>query len=742
MTLEQLLRAIFPPRGDGEERPSRAQRNIIAHPSGPAWVIAGPGSGKTETLALLVLRLLYVDGVDAESIVVTTFTEKAARNIDDRIGLYNTAVVNAYPEARSVDVSRLRIGTLHGLCNDLLQEFRAPNYQNVRLMDEFETAMFVHQHVEFVKRSTAPERLEFWRHFAYLFRPLDWKPEYDKPPRRWVATRELVKLFNRVAEDRASLALMRAEGGAWAMLADVYEQYTETLKARNRCDFAHLQARFLEFLDTPAGRELREGTTERPPIRWVLVDEYQDTNVLQERIYLNLARGTKNIVVVGDDDQALYRFRGASVECMVTFDEACVAQLGVERAEVAKYPLVENFRSHSKVVDFCNAYVTAFAGMAAPGSRVPGKPPLEAMNTKISAHDYPAVGKMSGRNYEAFADAFAETIADLKNNGVIEDYSQCCLILRSTKEGAQGAGAYATALRARGIPYFNPRNKSFLAQEEVLALLGAITAITDPDLPSPPWEREIADLVHSARAVYERVARDHPELGTYVAQAVRNIGEHPGERVPTELQELLYLILALQPFRSWNDEDPVRRERLAKITALIEAFASLPVARDDRVRRGSMMAAPTGERGVVPKWNGGFYNLFFGFLALEGMNDEEDDDIIVPPGYVPIMTIHQAKGLQFPFVFVGSMGTTANPKAAVYALEDDIARFAREDARQFARPDASVRAEVDTVRAFYVAYSRAQWALILVGSDAHFRRNDSIPCGPDRTWLRYHAPPL
>src|SRR5947209_2277891 len=521
MTLEELLRAIFPPH-DGDERPSPAQRAIVAHPSGPAWVIAGPGSGKTETLALLVLRLLYVDLVEAESIVVTTFTEKAALNLDDRISLYSAAFVNAHPELRTVDVSRLRIGTLHSLCNDLLQEFRAPNYQNVRLMDEFETAMFVHQHVEFTKRNALPERLGFWRHFAYLFRPYDWKPEYDKTPRRWVATRALVTLLNRIVDDRASLDLMRAEGGAWSMLADVYEQYAQKLRDRNRCDFAHLLARFLDFLGSPGGAELREGTAERPPIRWVLVDEYQDTNVLQERIYLTLAGGTDNIVVVGDDDQALYRFRGASVECMVTFDEACAAQLGIDRESVAKYTLIENFRSHQKIVDFCNAYVTAFNSMHQPGSRVPGKPSLEPRNVEISSHEYLAVG--------------------------------------------------------------------------------TISAITDPNAAVVPWEREIADLVQNARDAYHATAVTHPELGAYVERAVRNIGENSGQWVPTELQELVYLLLALEPFNGWNESDASRRERLAKITALVEAFASLPVAANDRARRGSMKAAPVGQRGVIGDW--------------------------------------------------------------------------------------------------------------------------------------------
>src|SRR5262249_17987314 len=146
---------LFPP-GQGIH-PTPEQDAILRHAQGPGWVLAGPGSGKTEVLTLMVLRLLFVEGdpaqphrVPPESIFVTTFTEKAALNLEDRISDYRNRIVAARPELASIDISKLRIGTLHALCNDLLQEDRAPNYQNVRLMDELESAMFVYEHVSIV----------------------------------------------------------------------------------------------------------------------------------------------------------------------------------------------------------------------------------------------------------------------------------------------------------------------------------------------------------------------------------------------------------------------------------------------------------------------------------------------------------------------------------------------------------------------------------------------------------------
>ena len=148
MKITELLNILFPPSGAVKLTPD--QEKIVRHPQGPAWVLAGPGSGKTEVLTVMALRLLYVDGdpaqskrVPPEAVFITTFTEKAARSLEDRIAQKRAAVVAKRPDLASIDVSKLRIGTLHGLCNDLLQEFRAPNYQNVRLMDEFEQSMFI-----------------------------------------------------------------------------------------------------------------------------------------------------------------------------------------------------------------------------------------------------------------------------------------------------------------------------------------------------------------------------------------------------------------------------------------------------------------------------------------------------------------------------------------------------------------------------------------------------------------------
>jgi DNA helicase-2/ATP-dependent DNA helicase PcrA len=697
----------------------------------------------------MVLRLLYVSDdpaqaqpVAPESVIVTTFTEKAAKNLEDRILTYRVKLVAEYPLLSTVDISKLRVGTLHGLANDILQEHRSPNYQNVRLMDEFEQALFVREHMSLVKVRDEPKEIAFWQSFPWLFNAREWQPTYTRPPNRWNSSKALLILLNRLVEDRVSVVSLRAAGGQLARLADLYDEYTQHLQRNYRCDFSQLQGRFLEFLQTGPGQSfLRgDGTLIRPGIEWVLVDEYQDTNPVQEEIYFQLAsNGAHNLVVVGDDDQAMYRFRGGSVECMVTFDEACASFLSVLPTSVARYSLVDNFRSHGDIVALFNAYITSFPLMASPGARSP-KPPIIARRV-IPSH-YPAVGRVEGKTLELLAEEFAQMVADLINNGIVNDANECCLLLKSTKESPRNAGPYAEALRRKGIPVYNPRNKTFMEQEEVQGLLGAILAVVDPQRRFALDAANtyiIPDMESTFRAAYDALAAANPTLRAYVAKSTAAIRAKAGQNFDATLQEIAYYLMSCEPFSSWQQE-PVRRNRLARLTQLLESYNATPILDaatglpHAHATRGFIRSSDTHPGEANAKWLGSFYLLFLTYIVDVGMNDEEDEDVICPSGMVPIMTMHQSKGLEFPFVFVGHMGENWKIGSAHY-LESLFADYPANSTRKFPRRPAAQRAEMDMVRQYYVAYSRAEYALIFLGTTTHFNKQ-TVPCGPTIRWLK------
>lgn len=750
MTVDELLDCLFP--SGSSYRPTTEQEQIIRHAGGPGWVLAGPGSGKTETLALFVLRLLYVDGdpiqekrVDPTSIFATTFTEKAARNLEDRIARYRSILVQAQPDLANIDITKLRVGTLHSLCNDILQEMRAPGYQNVRLMDDLETALFVYENCDLVKSGSVGDDLDFWRAMGFMFSAREWKPSYDNLPNKWLRALKLVELFNRIVEARASVTTMKQRGGAWERLAEAYEQYRTCLDSERRCDFAHLQLKFREFLAGPIGEEFATGnlTSGEPGIEWVVVDEYQDTNLMQEEIYMTLAAAnSENVLIVGDDDQAMYRFRGGSVECMVTFDEACKLYLPTKGGSVSTYPLAGNFRSHPDIVEFYDEYISAFPAMSESGARAPGKPNLKPAGT-ISGN-YPAVGVLGAKKVGDIPTRLAEMVFELQSKGIIEDYSQCCLLLKSTRESPRNAGAFVNALKAKGIPVYNPRNRAFLEQEEVQALLGVLIALIDPagaQRPTFPGQQYISDVIDAALDVWSAMAPSHPELSDYIAKSNACLSKQPGAYLTSNLQELLYFIMSFEPFRAWLN-NAERRVRLGKLTQLIESYASLPVPDKPDVSRGNLRSSENGTGGVSEPWLHTFYSRLFGYIARpdKGLNEVEDETVIVPRGYFPIMTMHQSKGLEFPFVFVGHMGETAGPQT-VHALETRFAEFPGNPARTFAQMTEEKRAELDLIRQYYVAYSRAEYALVLLAADSHLKKVDAVPTGHGQ-WVKSKAIPL
>jgi len=707
------------------------QKEAVNHTEGPLWIIAGPGSGKSEALVTRALRLVCVDEVHPKSIFLTTFTKKAARSLEDRMSSYLSVLQQADPGLRGIDLAEMRIGTIHSLCNDVLLEFRYPPYQNVRLLDQVDQSLFMYRQAAIANH----QDIAFWEHFDYAV-SWQWSAGRGYPPNKWQRVRAATTLFNRLVEDLVDVESLRGRGGHWATLATFYDQYQHVLTERYRCDFAHLQARFLQFLREPfSGRFLLGDGEEHPPLHHVLVDEYQDTNPIQERIYLELAqRAPHNLAVVGDDDQALYRFRGGTVSCMVNFDQACEARYGVTPATVQ---LVSNYRSHEKIVDFFTDYITSFPEMQVDGVRAPDKEEVGAA-ADIDG-DYPAVAWITRKKVRDLWGAIADFIdGHLLGDGVISDPSQCAILMRSTKESARNAGPLVDALKQRGIPVYNPRSKSFTESEEVRCLLAALIRVIDAEgVYEHVRQRGFTDTVYEWQDTLQAIINDEEvpteELEEYIDRSREEMPNHCAEStrgfLGISLHEIVYRILSREPFVSWQD-DPVRNMRLAKVTRLFESYHSLNL--------DSLRANPNGTA-VDEGFLNSFYYTFVTYIMETGIDDEEDEEVVVPRGQLPLMTVHQSKGLEFPIVIVTQLGKKRGPGAA-QILENELAPF-RDELYERPLRDPGDLAVEDDIRLLYVAYSRAQYALVLIGTKNHIKKHVAAP-GRDFTEFRRTVPML
>ena len=303
-------------------KPNDRQKQAILHVNGPLYLPAGPGSGKTRVLLWRALNLIVYEGVRPDEIFLSTFTEKAAGQLKEGLRTLIGAVTEATD--RPYDISRMYVGTVHSLCRMILADRRfSPHRQRTRppmLMDDLGQYLYLYrrrrweqllEEIGFGETANA----EINGYFARVENPSSkWQSES-----RHKAVSDCIKLFNRLSEECIDPKAVRrcAKDPTFKKLLDLYEAY--------RCSLSNVGMQLTDFplVQREAIARLDATTDSGLAFRHVIIDEYQDTNTVQERLFFKLASGHKNLCVVGDDDQALYRFRGATVENFVDFPRRC-----------------------------------------------------------------------------------------------------------------------------------------------------------------------------------------------------------------------------------------------------------------------------------------------------------------------------------------------------------------------------------------------------------------------------------
>ena len=671
------------------------QKTAILHGDGPLWITAGPGSGKTEVLVARTLKLLICDKLPPASIFLTTFTEKAADNLGTRIATY----VAALGLVDQIGATDLRIGTLHRLCDTVMREHRYPEYVDLELLDEDSRMFFLYNQediVEYFQKN--------WKNYRPLFRGHRVSEKFG--PNRWASVSAASFMLDRITEFRVNLASMLSSDNEVAKtLAGMYSSYRNRLRTNYRCDFAALQEYFLRFLDSPHGNEFLRGDSkrQREPIRHILVDEFQDTNPIQEDIYFRIAKDhPHNITVVGDDDQALYRFRGGTVDSLVTFGDRCNREWKVPPSIVN---LNENRRSHPEIVKWINDYISQAPPMKKKGVRAPAKR-LMIPRAKVGG-DYPVVCAIFEKTLEESGSLLADFVTSLRAKKLISDWRDVAILLRSTRESPRNARPFVAPLRDRKVPVYNPRNRALHEDPRIQQILGVLVATLDRDLETLNSVRgavtqEILQWVQAYRQL--AASSEGNEIREYVKKANVAINKlEKGRLLNITIMDVLYRILSLKPFGDLK-EDPNYTTRFALITDLIDSFTAFTE------RYGLLRSSSTAPGRLSFGFLRTLYYQFSGFIEAYGLNEPEDPDDKIPAGFVQVMTVHQAKGLEFPVVIVGSLQDKPEVGGDNWT-EDFLAPWSPR------KPIGSAqdRAEQDLIRRFYVAFSRAKNLLILCG---------------------------
>lgn len=658
------------------------QQAAISAADGPVLITAGPGTGKTYTLVKRTIYLIQECGVKPENIFIATFTEKAAKELITRI-------TNELADRNIVaNINEMYVGTFHSLCLRILKEHLEYTRlrKNYRLLDAFDQQYMVFQNI-------------------YRFRNI---PEVEialPTGGAWKQAEAICNYVNNLSEELVSTEKLIADSEpSIAALGRMLKEYRDLLTEGNLMDFSSIQIEAYQLLqDYPdILDELRTQITH------IMIDEYQDTNYIQEQLVFLLAGDRQNICVVGDDDQGLYRFRGATIRNILEFPQK------FKDGECRIIPLVVNYRSNSDIVDFYNKWMSTTDGAKFKFEWGKYRYSKRIVPHEKSTLKSPAVVKLAGKDdVDEWHEKILGFINALKESGKLQDYNQIAFLFNSVKHPR--VTELAKFLEDNHINVYSPRSDMFFQRDEIRFAIGClmllfpvyITGLENGEyIPLQP--EHITYYANCIKFANEYLSKtEHADLRKWI----RHMGKvHASLTGTTDYAYcgLLYQMFQFQPFASILDTEvdagvvDIRPARnLAKLTQIIGKFEYLHRVDvlDGKEYKGRRIIDQDTER---------LFNLYLRLLFDGGIAEYEDDSEYAPSGCVSFLTIHQSKGMEFPIVIVDSLSNV--PRKNINELMVKI------EERYFHRPafePYETTKYFDFWRLYYTAFSRAQDLLVL-----------------------------
>jgi DNA helicase-2/ATP-dependent DNA helicase PcrA len=588
------------------------QAEAVTHPGGPLLIVAGAGSGKTRVLTNRIAWLIASQGVSPFEILAITFTNKAADEMRSRV----TALVG--PVAQ-----RMWISTFHSACVRILRR------DATRL--GYKSSFTIYDQADAVRLT------------GYVIRDLGF--DAKKFPARAVhaaistAKNELVD-FEAYARRAGSTAERR--------IAEVYKEYQQRLVAASAMDFDDLLFVTVDLLRSFP--EVLAHYQER--FRHILVDEYQDTNAAQNALILLLAERHHNATVVGDGDQSIYRFRGADIRNILQFEQAF--------PDTTVVALEQNYRSTQTILDAANAVI------ANNTQRKDKKLWTERIGGESLVRYHAEDERDEGSWLAAEVARLHGTASGIDGDGRPYEWGDVAVFYRTNAQSR----AVEEELVRRGIPYKVVGGTRFYDRREVKDILAYLRAVANPvdevslkRIVNVP-KRGVGD---TSIARVDRFARDQ---GVAFADALARAGEAGVTgRALTGIDRLLELLgelrgrLAEAGTPPDDDADGADGDAAAAgapasagagpaelLTTILERTGYLAELQEENSIE-AMGRIENLEELIGAARESDDLERFLEEVSLVADADEVDGD----DSRVLLMTLHTAKGLEFPVVFVVGM---------------------------------------------------------------------------------------
>lgn len=668
------------------------QREAVTHGSGPLFIIAGAGTGKTTVITRRIAHLIQERAVPSDHVLALTFTEKAAGEMEER--------VEALLPIGYVD---LWVSTFHAFCERILKEHALDIglSNDFRLLTETEQWLLLREHIdelelEYYKPKSNPTKFvqALVSHFSRL-------KDEDITPEQYIAHAE--QLQSNL--DSESLQRTRKKKGMTDEqktaqdeaqrvneVAHAYHHYQRLLRENNAMDFGDLIVETIHlFQQRPAVLKRY-----REQFQYILVDEFQDTNYAQYDLIKLLAAPDNNLTVVADDDQSIYSFRGASMSNILHFKK--------DYSTAREVSLIHNYRSPQKILDLAYEFIQ---------HNNPYR--LEATlhidkRLRSTTTGEGLVKHLHATTADGEAKMVVDTIVELKREHAELSWNDCAILVRANAHAEQ----FIPFLERAGIPYQFLASQGLFRKPIVLDVIAFL---------------QLLDNYHESRAMYRvlcyPVWKLAPEdLMTLIAHARKST---------------MSLYEACQQARTLTVLQPRTVETVERILTIIAQLSSR--VRDQSV--GEIILHFLDDSGYLKHITSQetrsateqvlYLNQLYKYVRafeqastertvqrfiheLKMMIDAGDDGRLQPdfeegPESVKLLTVHAAKGLEFAYVFIANL------------VDKRFPGVGRSEAIPV--PDALVNDVVpegdwhlqEERRLFYVAMTRAKQGLYVTSAE-------------------------
>ena len=580
------------------------QKEAVLHTDGPLLILAGAGSGKTRVLTHRIAYLIDERGVNPWNILAITFTNKAAEEMRQRVD----SLVNFGAES-------IWVSTFHSMCVRILRRFI--------------------------------DRLGYENRFT-IYDTDDQKTLMKEVCRKVDIDTKVFKernLLSAISSAKNEMVLPEEfelnAGGDFGQqkIAKVYREYEAQLKSNNALDFDDLLVKTVQLLETQP--DVLEYYQER--FRYIMVDEYQDTNTVQFRLVSLLAGKYKNLCVVGDDDQSIYKFRGANIRNILDFEH--------EFPDAHVIKLEQNYRSTGNILDAANGVISNNKGR----------------KEKTLWTDNGEGEKVHLRQFDTAYDE-AEFIAEDIRREVRAgaSYNDSAVLYRTNAQSR----LFEEKFIAMNIPYKIVGGINFYARREIKDLLAYLKTVDNgqDDLAV----RRIINVPKRGIGLttINRIQESAAERGIGFYEALLAPELIPGVgRSASKLDSFAALIEYFKGRAEQESISDLLREILEK-TGYIESLESEDKVEaearieniDELLNKAAAYEEDCQDRDEEPTLSG-FLEEVALVADIDSLDEEQD--------YVVLMTLHSAKGLEFPHVYLAGMEDGLFPSYMTITSDDN-----------------------------------------------------------------------